>query len=310
MIHINTYESAHNKYESAPKPMTVGNYAVPAACLASKPVSKVKLALARNRGLPASVQATMLAEENTPVELLQVLAGNWSLSETVQQVLATHKDNRVRETLAANANISNETICKLANDHATMVRCSLITDRWLAPKIQRQLAQDNLISVRSALAANDDLSKTVELQLARDPVKEVRASLLKREFSVFHLKLTTQKTLANDNDTEIRTQLAAYPKLSPSVQRLLVEDKSVIVRQTLAKGSEDWPHLSLNEEIQRLLARDSDTNVRLTLAENSSLSPEALMLLASDVNTSVKIKLIEESLHNHLPLQVQRTLNN
>ncbi|UZE59223.1 AAA family ATPase [Aeromonas veronii] len=309
MIHINTYESAHNKYESAPKPMTVGNYAVPAACLASKPVSKVKLTLARNRGLPTNVQATMMAEENAPVELLQVLASNRSLSETVQQELATHKDNRVRETLAANENISSETICKLANDHAAMVRSTLITNRWLAPKIQRQLAQDNVLSVRCALAANDDLSKTVELQLARDPFKEVRASLLKRECSFFfHLKLTTQQILAKDSDTDIRTQLAAYPKLSPSVQKLLAEDKSVIVRQALAKGSEDWPHLSLNEEIQRLLARDCDINVRLALAENGRLSPEALMLLASDVNTSVKIKLIEESLHNHLPLQVQRTL--
>ncbi|RSM21807.1 AAA family ATPase [Aeromonas salmonicida] len=302
MIHINTYESAQKPMT---KPVTIGN------CIVSEawPVSKVKLTLARNRGLPANVQATMMAEENAPVELLQVLASNRSLSETVQQELATHKDNRVRETLAANENISSETICKLANDHAAMVRSTLITNRWLAPKIQRQLAQDNVLSVRCALAANDDLSKTVELQLARDPFKEVRASLLKRECSFFfHLKLTTQQILAKDSDTDIRTQLAAYPKLSPSVQKLLAEDKSVIVRQALAKGSEDWPHLSLNEEIQRLLARDCDINVRLALAENGRLSPEALMLLASDVNTSVKIKLIEESLHNHLPLQVQRTL--
>lgn len=302
MIHINTYESAQKPMT---KPVTIGNYIVSEAW----PVSKVKLTLARNRGLPASVQATMMAEENTPVELLQVLASNRSLSETVQQKLATHKDNRVRETLAANENISSETICKLANDHAAMVRSTLITNRLLAPKIQRQLAQDNVLSVRCALAANDDLSKTVEVQLARDPFKEVRASLLKRECSFFfHLKLTTQQILAKDSDTDIRTQLAAYPKLSPSVQKLLAEDKSVIVRQTLAKGSEDWPHLSLNEEIQRLLARDCDINVRLALAENGRLSPEALRLLASDVNTSVKIKLIEESLHHHLPLQVQRTL--
>lgn len=301
MIHINTYESAQKPMT---KPVTIGN------CIVSEawPVSKVKLTLARNRGLPTNVQATMMAEENAPVELLQVLASNRSLSETVQQELATHKDNRVREMLAANENISSETICKLANDHAAMVRSTLITNRWLAPKIQRQLAQDNLISVRSALAANGHLSKTVELQLARDPVKEVRASLLKREFIDFHLKLTTQQILAKDSDTDIRTQLAAYPKLSPSVQKLLAEDKSVIVRQAIAKGSEDWPHLSLNEEIQRLLARDCDINVRLALAENGRLSPEALMLLASDVNTSVKIKLIEESLHHHLPLQVQRTL--
>ncbi len=302
MIHINTYESAQ---KTMTKPVTIGN------CIVSEAwrVSKVKLTLARNRGLPTNVQATMMAEENAPVELLQVLASNRSLSETVQQELATHKDNRVRETLAANENISSETICKLANDHAAMVRSTLITNRWLAPKIQRQLAQDNLISVRSALAANGHLSKTVELQLARDPVKEVRASLLKRECSFFfHLKLTTQQILAKDSDTDIRTQLAAYPKLSPSVQKLLAEDKSVIVRQALAKGSEDWPHLSLNEEIQRLLARDCDINVRLALAENGRLSPEALILLASDVNTSVKIKLIEESLHHHLPLQVQRTL--
>nr|WP_210403390.1 AAA family ATPase [Aeromonas veronii] len=301
MIHINTYESAQKPMA---KPVTIGN------CIVSEawPVSKVKLTLARNKGLPTNVQATMMAEENAPVELLQVLASNRSLSETVQQELATHKDNRVRETLAANENISSETICKLANDHAAMVRSTLITNRWLAPKIQRQLAQDNLISVRSALSANGHLSKTVELQLARDPVKEVRASLLKREFSDFHLKLTTQQILAKDSDTDIRTQLAAYPKLSPSVQKLLAEDKSVIVRQALAKGSEDWPHLSLNEEIQRLLARDCDINVRLALAENGRLSPETLMLLASDVNTSVKIKLIEESLHHHLPLQAQRTL--
>lgn len=302
MIHINTYESAQKPMT---KPVTIGN------CIVSEPwpVSKVKLTLARNRGLPASVQATMMAEENAPVELLQVLASNRSLSETVQQELATHKDNRVRETLAANENISSETICKLANDHAAMVRSTLITNRLLAPKIQRQLAQDNVLSVRCALAANDDLSKTVEVQLARDPFKEVRASLLKREYSfLFPLKLTTQQILAKDSDTDIRTQLVAYPKLSPSVQKLLAEDKSVIVRQALAKGSEDWSHLSLNEEIQRLLARDCDIHVRLALAENERLSHEALRLLASDVNTSVKIKLIEESLHHHLPLQVQRTL--
>lgn len=286
-------------------PTTAVRFAVQSS--ATGPVSKVKLALARNRNLPETLQTALLAQNAASVELLQALARNSSLSEAVQEELATHKDAKVREELAANGNISYKIERKLLKDSAASVRAALIREFWMDHEMELQLAQDTASTVRLALAANDGLCKATQLILARDPEKKVRARLLKRENSIFsRLNRVAQEVLAQDRDLEIRQLLAAYPKLEPSVQLLLATDESVSIRKALAKGGEDWFGLRLSEEVQLRLAKDRDTGVRLTLAENRRLSPNVQALLAGDADTKVKLKLIDQL--SPLSLQAQQIL--
>jgi len=205
------------------------------------------------------------------VELLQALAGNPSLSETLQLELAIHKDTKVREKLAANENRSDDIERKLLKDSEASVRAALIRDYgWIDDETELQLAQDSALSVRLALASNDWLRKTTQLILARDPKKEVRARLLEREDGVPRgLKRMTQEILAHDSDVKVRELLAAYPNLEPSAQLLLAADDSASIRKALAKGNGEWFGSPLSEEVQVRLAKDRDSDVRLALAENA-----------------------------------------
>lgn len=278
----------------------------------SERVSELHLALARNCTLPADMQSAYTARAFSSWELMDALASQSSLSPSVQSLLATHGDARVRERLANNLNVAREVKVTLLNDPEPAVRMALIQDGWMDEEIETQLAEDTVVDVRLALAATSRLRKRTQLTLARDPKKEVRTQLLTPEGGVFFgaLKSEVQATLAHDTDLRIRQQLAQYPQLGPSVQVKLATDDSVNVRKTLASQSEHLFSAALVDEAQYILQKDLDVSVRLALTENRKLLPEVQALLASDHDTKVKLSLIENnsSWRHNLSIAAQQVL--
>ncbi|MNU80891.1 ATP-dependent zinc metalloprotease FtsH [compost metagenome] len=264
--------------------------------LASGTVNPVRLALARNRKLPASRQE-FLAQADTSAEFLIEMAGNPSLSEAAQETLARHKNTRIREALAANENISAKVQQHLVKDEAVLVRSALIGEyRWLSADIERQLAEDDSPSVRLALAARDGLTKSTQVRLARDNDAKVRARLVERSGFVFRgIGRMAQEILAHDSDLKVCHALAVYGGLAPSVQMLLAKDASASLRKLLAKGDDSQIFTRLSEDAQWVLANDSDTDVRLELAEQPGLAPDTQSRLAVDPDKRVKLCLLRAS---------------
>ncbi|TDV42458.1 ATPase family protein associated with various cellular activities (AAA) [Pseudomonas helmanticensis] len=272
--------------------------------------AKEKLVLAAEGNLPDHLQSSLLAQGAQAENLLEALAGNSSLTPSVQRALAGQKSANVRARLAANDAVDRDILHLLLTDPVAEVRAALVRDWWMDRTVELELARDKDVSVRCAVAAKERPGKTAQLLLANDPDKSVRARLLEREnHFMFTLHTQAQEMLARDSDQPIRELLATYPKLKPSVQLLLAEDEKIGVRKALARGHEDWFGASLCEEVQLRLSRDQQSSVRLALAENPKLSPATQALLAQDALPSVRLKLVEASDYlRHLTPQTQRIL--
>jgi hypothetical protein len=273
--------------------------------------SKEKLLLASKGNLPDHLQSALLSEGAHAEALLEALASNSNLTKPVQQALAENKSVKVRAALAANQAVDIDIMRQMLHDPAVDVRVALIRDWWMDSAIELALAQDKEVSVRCAVATIERLSKAVQLLLATDPDKSVRTSLLRRDSHfMFSLHRQAQEVLARDSQQPIRELLAAYPKLTPSVQLLLAKDSMIGVRKALAKGYEEFIGANLCEKAQLLLAHDHESSVRLVLAEHCKLSPTVQALLAQDSLVSVRLKLVEaSSLLRPLAPETQRILS-
>lgn len=276
----------------------------------AKGAGKAKLVLAARGKLPAHLQSQLLDEGAQAQPLLEALASNSTLITPVQQALAEHKSAKVRAALAANKAVDSDILRQLLRDPDPAVRIALLRDWWMDREMELELARDTNANVRLAVAANDHPGKTAQLLLANDSDESVRYRLLNRDSHfMFTLHIQAQKILARDCEQHIRELLAAYPKLKPSVQLLLVEDDEPGVRIALAKGNGDWGAGSLCEEAQRRLFNDEHSSVRLALAENRRLAPAVQALLAQDASVNVRLKLVESSSYmNQLTPETQRIL--
>lgn len=258
--------------------------------------SKEKLLLAAKGNLPDHLQFALLTEGAHAEDLLEALASNSNLTKSLQQALAEHKSIKVRATLAANQAVDIDILRQMLQDPASDVRAALLRDWWMDSSMELELARDKEVSVRCAVATRERLGKAAQLLLATDPDISVRTSLLRRDdHFIFPLHRQAQEILARDNQQPIRELLAAYPKVTPSVQLLLAKDSMIGVRKALAKGLQEFIGANLCENAQLLLAQDHESSVRLVLAEHCKLSPTVQALLAQDSLVSVRLKLVEAS---------------
>lgn len=271
----------------------------------------VNLVLAGNSKLCEALQGEYVSQCFACVPLMEALARNPALDETVQMRIAGHDEMYVREFLAANPGLALNVARKLVKDSTATVRAALVRNQALDRDIEQRLAADTTARVRRALAVNQRLSKRTQLLLAVDPEKDVRTALLQREpyDRAPALRHLVQARLATDKDLDIRKLLAAYPRLSPSLQRQLASDESITVRKALAQHNGSS---SLSEEVQLRLLNDPETSVRLALATNRQLLPQVQLMLARDSNIKVRLALIDSSYqwHPHLSLDAQMHLAN
>ncbi len=96
------------------------------------------------------------------------------------------------------------------------------------------------------------------------------------------------RDLANDNDPEVRRQLAAREDVKPEILYFLAEDDSPEVRRTVAANA------AAPRQTHTLLAKDKDEEVRFGLAEK-------LARLAPDLSEDERDKL-RQSTHDSLNL--------
>jgi hypothetical protein len=108
-------------------------------------------ALATNPSLVPEVQMRLAADVDFEHEFL---AGNRSLVEEVQRVLANHERVPVRESLASNPSVTKEVQLLLAQDEEYGVRFSLAFSATTSLEVYRLLALDPEQMVRRVLTEN------------------------------------------------------------------------------------------------------------------------------------------------------------
>ncbi|MEJ2681152.1 MAG: F-box protein [Gammaproteobacteria bacterium] len=121
----------------------------------------VRWRLAGNPSLTLTVQQTLAQDQYADVRL--ALARNPSLSsDAAQQTLAQDQDEWVRRNLARNPSLTSEARQQtLAQDQDEWVRMSLAGNRSLTSTVQQTLAQDQDAEVRETLAGNPSLTSEV-----------------------------------------------------------------------------------------------------------------------------------------------------
>src|SRR3990167_5870791 len=127
-------------------------------------------------------------------------------------------------------------------------------------------------------AQDRDTPAEVLALLAQDQNADVRRNVA-RNTSATQQVLTL---LAQDKDVYVRCYVAQSTSTSPEALVLLAQDKDADVRYNVAQNT------STPAEVLTLLAQDQDATVRLSVAQNTSTPPEALALLAQDQDADVR----------------------
>ena len=92
--------------------------------------------------------------------------------------------------------------------------------------------------------------------------------------------------LINDEDKDVRQEVAGNPKTPVEVIMKLAEDENKLVRLAVAKNPSAPP------EALRKLTEDEDWHVKCAVAENPGVSAEIIMKLAEDEDWNVKCAVV------------------
>lgn len=269
-------------------------------CLTSD-VDIVQVSLAGNEHLGSALLQMGLCQH--PYEPVRVaLAGNLSLDATVQTRLLKDQSARVREALANNTNLDESLLETVMQDENDDVRERLV--RWrsaVAPSVQRHLAKDPNVAIRRYLAEAEDLLADVQQMLASDQ-PEVQQALAGNAALIAEV----QQRLLERGDAELLRELAANKALTPPLQARLADHSNVDVRCDLARnqalaGPVAEKMIDDVEAVQKVLAANhylseahylrlhkvGSSDIREQLAGNSEIG-ENLVSHICQVNTAVQ----------------------
>ncbi len=90
------------------------------------------------------------------------------------RVLATHENQKIRESVASNAHTPNDVFTTLATDHDDGVRACVARNEAAPSDVLRVLADDASVTVRGWVAANRFVPPDVSKRLANDRSSTVR----------------------------------------------------------------------------------------------------------------------------------------
>ena len=250
---------------------------------------------------------------NTPPEVLDVLADNFSLDVQVAvavhpgtplrtlQRLAGHSNVAVRAAVVRNPRLAAPVLEMLADDAEMVVRSWVAVHVCASPETLVRLLGDRNSRVRACAAAN--LSTPVEAVAARaaDRAIRVRCAVAGRA----GLDAVTLGVLAGDVKAAVRAAAAANAGCgAPLLERLATDDDRYVraavaansttpeaVLRTLAADDDWWPRtqvaqsLATGADLLAVLAADVEECVRCAVADNPNTPAEVLEVLAGDSET-------------------------
>ncbi|OUM23848.1 AAA family ATPase [Pseudomonas putida] len=261
-------------------------------CLTSD-VDTVQASLAGNEHLGSSLLQMGLCQH--PSEAVRIsLAGNSSLNATVQAQLVKDTSAKVREALANNKNLDESLLEPMMRDEDDDVRERLV--RWrdvVAPVVQHHLATDPNVAIRRYLARAENLLDDVQLLLASDQ-PEVQEALAGNAALVTEV----QQRLLERGDAELLRELAGNKALAPPLQARLADDSNLEVRCELARNQ------ALAGPVAEKMIDDVEA-VQEVLAANHYLSEAQYMRLYKLGSSKIREELagntsIGETLVGHI----------
>jgi len=205
------------------------------------------------------------------------------------EACAGHRQERIRQQIAAYPDTPDAVLDQLARDEAKHVRVA-VAARWrrdfpfqpqrrpLPESIHALLAQDSVAAVRSWVALDPHASPTILQLLAHDADWSVREHVAQNA----RLPVDILNQLASDESAVVRNMIAAHPAASRELLRALADDPNPDYRAVVASNP------MLAPALLALLSRDTEAVVREEVAANPTATVQLLARLADDPVASVR----------------------
>jgi len=206
-----------------------------------------------------------LAIEDQDVMLLKAIARNPASDADVLSMLVKRAPIQLASEIVANPAASSEMLEMLYEQGDVYIKSAVLGHKNLvaSPGFMAQVQVDSgLITGKTALKSKQD-------QL-----------FLRRQLAKFDLPTMLLKTLAQSEDSAVRTAVANNPAFVDV--KLMISDAAPAVRRALAARAD----LSINQ--MQSLSVDKDVWVRVWLARNASIDRNTMLYLAQDEADEVR----------------------
>ena len=211
------------------------------------------------------------------------LAGNPSLSDAVQEKLASTGSPAIRQALAINPVLNEKSQLYLAATGSNEVKCQLAKNTSLIESIHMEFADDENSAIRSALAANTSLDQASLDKLMADTDIGVQAALAKNPALTVDLQ---QRIASSGCDVWVLQNLAKNASLSKALMEKFSVGAVDEIKESLASNP------SLPESIQARLIANNHGNVLKIIARNSSLKIAQQAELESIGSIDIRLALL------------------
>jgi len=206
-------------------------------------------------------------------------AANPNTSPDVLEVLSNDQDPEIRCAVAWNQSTTPQILKRLASDEDEIVRFCVSGNLNASFEVVDKLAKDESSFVRKKaryglkeFAENPNTSPKILKSLATDEDSNVRADVAKNP----NTSLAVLESLARDEDTYVRGLVAGAQKTSIKILEFLAKDEAAFVRSHVAESS------LTNLDMLGRLAQDEDEDVRAAVARNPNTLPTVLESLTKE----------------------------
>ena len=198
------------------------------------------------------------------------------MDEKSQSIKGEHPASKEMERIAKSVDKYIKKINDLKYESAINNFKAMIASYYkLSKEVESLLIEDK--EIQPYLASNENLSESSQLILAN-----TQNTHTKQNLSCRATLESAQIILADDEDDDVRANLASNPNIFESVQLILSNDKDEFVRKYLASN----PNIS--KHIQGKLVKDKKAIVKLYLAGNDNLAESIQMKLAGSKNEDIR----------------------
>ncbi len=204
--------------------------------------------------------------------------------EHIDKYAITHKDPKIRASVATNPNATKEHLDKLSNDENEDVRTA-VAENTSHKKYLDKLVNDKDHKVRAAVANNPNATKEHFDKLVNDKSEHVRKAVLVNSPHKEHID-----KLNSDESPNIRANIVHTNKNDNEKLGKFINDPDDFVRLNVARNTTQKDHLDH-------LAGDKSSNVRLAVAKNKAADKDHFNKLINDKEGMVKIAAADNTPH-------------
>ncbi len=255
-----------------------------------------------------SLLIAIASSPKTPIDALEIIARREFVTPILDpdSLFPTRTDDDViRSLVYYNPNLTPELLNILIHDRCVDVRIALTRHSNLTDALSLKLAKDEDVSVRKAIVSQTAIPEILET-LAEDEMSDVRSQVAENTNTSKELL----RQLSQDTEAIVLTKVAGNPNTPNAVLENLAQDKSVEVRRAVANNS-NTPKMIKDSLKDLLPTREKSTQTRSSSSTLKGLSriynpktDDLPTVLSEYSNSEVAFVRFVSLLHPNTPVEI------